>query len=162
MLFKGGAHLEQTAGLKVIAFDKTGTLTTGSPSLMAVKARPGVDENEPLRLAAAAEARSEHPLGSAIVKAAQERGLELPSATEFQAIPGQGVEANIGDQTIWIGNERLFQERRVHIPQELLRQVREMEADGQIEGLSDLILSHPPFSPSGREKGAPHSKERCA
>ncbi|MGE5222937.1 MAG: heavy metal translocating P-type ATPase [Omnitrophica WOR_2 bacterium] len=131
VLFKGGAHLEQTANLKVIAFDKTGTLTTGSPALMAVLPRPGIDEKEILRISAAAEARSEHPLASAIVKAAQKRGLDLPTATEFQAVPGQGVEANVGDQAVWIGNERLFDERRVRIPDDLRNQVRELESSGQ-------------------------------
>jgi Cd2+/Zn2+-exporting ATPase len=138
VLFKGGAHLEQTANLKVVAFDKTGTLTTGSPTLNEIVPFGSVTSEDILRLAAAAEARSEHPLASAIVKAAEERGISIPSATDFQAIPGQGVEANVevegdgrGPVSVWIGNERLFEERRVHIPEELLERARDLEKGGQ-------------------------------
>lgn len=131
VLFKGGIYLEQTANLKVIAFDKTGTLTNGTPSLTAILPRPGVSEEELLRLVAATEARSEHPLAGAIVNEAKERGLDLPTARDFQAIPGQGVEANVEEKFIWIGNERLFDERRVRIPEELRQKAREFENKGQ-------------------------------
>jgi Zn2+/Cd2+-exporting ATPase len=131
ILFKGGVHLEQTSTIKVVAFDKTGTLTTGAPSLIALLPRDGVTEDELLRLAAAAESRSEHPLASAILKAAAQRNLELPAATEFQAIPGQGVEANVEEMAVWIGNERFFDERRVRIPVELRNQARQLEENGQ-------------------------------
>lgn len=131
ILFKGGIHLEQTANLKVIAFDKTGTLTSGCPTLSRLVPMQGVDEDELLRLAAAAEARSEHPLAKAILNAAEARQLHLPPATSFQAIPGQGVEANIEGQVVWIGSERLFDERRVRIPATLLTQARLMEESGQ-------------------------------
>ncbi len=131
VLFKGGAHLEQTAGLKVVAFDKTGTLTTGTPTVVALRTFDGISEQDLLRLAGAAEARSEHPLASAVVKAAETHSLALPTATEFQAIPGQGVEANVDGRTLWIGNERLFNERRIRVPSDILVQVREMENAGQ-------------------------------
>jgi Cd2+/Zn2+-exporting ATPase len=131
VLFKGGAHLEQTAGLKVVAFDKTGTLTSGQPALISTYTRAEVSEAEMLCIAAAAEARSEHPLAKAIVNAAQERKIDLPASSEFQAIPGQGVDAMVEGQTVWIGNERLFNERRVRIPDDLLEKIRSMEAAGQ-------------------------------
>ncbi len=131
VLFKGGAHLERTANLKVIAFDKTGTLTNGTPVLTAALPGEGVSEEELLRLAAATEARSEHPIAGAIVKAAQSRGLNLPTSADFRAIPGQGIEARVEDQTVWIGGERLFAERRVPIPTELLAQARHLEQNGQ-------------------------------
>ena len=131
ILFKGGIHLEQTAHIKVVAFDKTGTLTTGSPTLHHILPYHGASEEEMLRLAAAAEARSEHPLSRAIVKTAEERRLRLPEATDFQAIPGQGVEANVEGRPVWIGSERLFNERRVHIPADLVEQARRVEDEGQ-------------------------------
>lgn len=131
ILFKGGVHLEQTSTIRVVAFDKTGTLTTGTPQLASLLPRKGVRDVELLRLAAAAESRSEHPVASAVLRAAQERGIELPTATNFQAVPGQGVEAHVEGQAVWIGNERLFDERRVRIPQELREQVRRIEAQGQ-------------------------------
>jgi Zn2+/Cd2+-exporting ATPase len=131
VLFKGGAHLEQTAGIKVVAFDKTGTLTTGEPSISSVVSLNGTTESELLRIAASVEARSEHPLATAIVHAAKERGLSLGTATEFQAIPGQGVEANLNGRAVWIGNTRMFNERRIAIPQEVLENINEFEAKGQ-------------------------------
>ncbi len=131
ILFKGGVYLEQTANLKVVAFDKTGTLTSGQPHLNQAIALPGRNEAELLRTAAAAEARSEHPLARAIVKAAEERGVAIPLATDFQAIPGQGVEANVEGQQVWIGSDRLFNERRVRIPEQLQSQARQLEQAGQ-------------------------------
>lgn len=131
ILFKGGIHLEQTALLKVIAFDKTGTLTTGMPELMTISARTGVRKEELLRMAAAAEFRSEHPIAGAVVKAAQERGIEIPSANDFQAIPGQGVQARIEGQSVQIGNQRFFDERRTAIPVGLREEVRSLENQGQ-------------------------------
>lgn len=131
VLFKGGVHLEQTAGIKAVAFDKTGTLTTGSPSLTALHPLGNTSENELLGIAAAIESRSEHPLASAIVQAAKERDIVLSDAAEFQSISGQGVEACVDDRTVWIGNERLFKERRVPIPQELQVMVHKFENDGQ-------------------------------
>ncbi len=137
ILFKGGIYLEQVAELKVIAFDKTGTLTTGSPTVTALVPWDGVDEEELLRTAAAAEARSEHPLAGAVVRAAQERGLEIPHATAFRAIPGQGVEARVEDRVVWIGGERFFAERGIHIPAEILARVHDLEQAGQT-----VILVH--------------------
>jgi Zn2+/Cd2+-exporting ATPase len=138
VLFKGGIHLEQTANIKAIAFDKTGTLTCGQPGLMIIKPRPGVDEGELLQIAASVEARSEHPVARAIVDGALARGLKPTETSEFQAIPGQGVEARLDGQTIWIGNERLFRERRIRIPADLLADVRQFEEQGQTVMLVNL------------------------
>ncbi len=130
VLFKGGVHLEKTATLKVLAFDKTGTLTTGQPSLTHVFALDG-NSDYLLRLAGAVEARSEHPLARAIVSAAQREHPDLPAATEFRAIPGQGVEARVEGLMFWMGNERLFEERGVPLPASLLARLRELEDEGQ-------------------------------
>jgi Cd2+/Zn2+-exporting ATPase len=131
VLFKGGVHLEQTANLKVIAFDKTGTLTHGTPSLTMAVPWGEHSEEELLRLAAGAESRSEHPLARAIVEAAEERGLDVPSAFNFKSIPGQGIEALVEDSKARIGNERFFTERDIAIPEELLAHVHRLEEDGQ-------------------------------
>lgn len=131
VLFKGGVHLEQTANLKVVAFDKTGTLTTGTPALNQLIPLNDVPKNELLRLAAATESRSEHPLARAIFAAAEAQGIDLPIAIDFQAIPGQGVKANVEGQSIWIGSERLFKEHEFHLPDALLDQARQLEQSGQ-------------------------------
>ncbi|MCZ2126494.1 MAG: cadmium-translocating P-type ATPase [Anaerolineales bacterium] len=133
VLFKGGAHLERTASLKALAFDKTGTLTSGKPSLTEIRVleTAEISEEDLLRLAAALESRSEHPLAQAIVKAAQTRTLAFPQPSSFRAIPGQGVEGVAGGRELWIGNQRLFAERGASVPQGVLEQVRALQADGQ-------------------------------
>ena len=131
VLFKGGAHMERAAELKVVAFDKTGTLTNGTPQLMHLKAAEGVDEGTFLQWVAAVESRSEHPLANAIVQAAQKRGIELPSAVDFRALVGQGVEGKVEGNKIWIGNGRLYAERGLTVPQYLLDEMCSLEDTGQ-------------------------------
>ncbi len=131
VLFKGGIHLEKTAGLKVVAFDKTGTLTTGKPTLQSLHPFGGLTEFEFLQKIASLEARSEHPVGKAIVQAAQARGISLLEATEFRAIAGQGVEGHVSGHLIWVGNERMFAERGVSIPADVHARMNEAEIAGQ-------------------------------
>ena len=131
VLFKGGAHLERTASLKVIAFDKTGTLTLGEPRLQGVFPAEGVSEDEFLRLVAALEARSEHPIARAIVHAAEQRGIVLPEATDFRAVVGQGVEGEVEGGALWAGNPRMFAERGVPLPPDYAEQLRALENQGQ-------------------------------
>ncbi len=131
VLFKGGAHLERAASLKALAFDKTGTLTSGKPALTEIRVLDGTSEDDLLRLAAALESHSEHPLAQAIVKAAHTRTLNFFQPSSFRAIPGQGVEGVVEERELWIGNERLFVERAAPIPPQVLAQVRVMQADGQ-------------------------------
>jgi Cu2+-exporting ATPase len=87
ILFKDAVALEQVASLDTVVFDKTGTLTRGEPEVVAVLAGDGVDEGELLRLSAAVERESEHPLAEAIVRAARDRGLDPPRAESFEASP---------------------------------------------------------------------------
>ncbi|NOH04514.1 MAG: heavy metal translocating P-type ATPase [Chloroflexi bacterium] len=131
VLFKGGVHLEKTATLKVLAFDKTGTLTSGAPKLTGIHSFSSMKEDEILRLAAALESRSEHPLAKAIVQAAHSWTLSLPPSMKFRAIPGQGVEGVVESHHLWIGNERMFIERDVEIPAEILSKANEMQSEGQ-------------------------------
>ena len=130
VLFKGGVHLERAATLKVVAFDKTGTLTRGKPQVVAIKPLAGLTEEAFLRMVAAVEARSEHPLAQAIVSAAQQRKIQLPTATNSRAIPGQGIEGHVENQVVWVGGKRLFFERGVPIPADLAAQVDRMEEEG--------------------------------
>lgn len=110
ILFKGGVYVENAATIKVIAFDKTGTLTKGEPEVTDIVSLDGqTSENELLALAAAVEAKSEHPLAQATVKAAQQRELSWTEATNFEATTGQGVQATVAEQHIWIGNGRFFE-----------------------------------------------------
>lgn len=111
ILVKGGAHLEALAGVDAVAIDKTGTLTEGEPAVSEVVSLDGRAEDDVLTLAASAEARSEHPLGRAILDAARQRALPVNAATEIEAISGQGLRADVAGERIYLGNERLFRER---------------------------------------------------
>lgn len=108
VLVKGGAFLEAATKLRAIATDKTGTLTLGAPFVTENVAFGRFTESEVLRLAAAVDAASEHPLARAIVSAAAEAGLEVPAATEFESIRGYGARAVVGGLKISVGNERLI------------------------------------------------------
>ncbi len=109
ILIKGGEALERAQKLDTIVFDKTGTLTKGEPSLTDVIAIKG-SESEVLKLAAVAEKGSEHPLGEAILKGAKDRGIQVPDAEEFRAIPGRGIEVKYGGKRVLIGTRKLMAE----------------------------------------------------
>lgn len=114
VLIKGGEALEITHQIKTIVFDKTGTITEGKPVVTDILTN-GISENEILALAASAEKGSEHPLGEAIVRGAEEKNLELKSIEEFNAIPGHGIEVKIDGKTILVGNKKLMNEKRIDI-----------------------------------------------
>jgi cation-transporting P-type ATPase D len=100
VLLKSAVVVEQLADTSIVALDKTGTLTRGAPRLTSVAPLAGFDEHRLLQLAAAAEQPSEHPLGRAIVAAARERGIAIPVAGEFRALPGCGVRAVVGQRLV--------------------------------------------------------------
>jgi Cu+-exporting ATPase len=114
VLVKSGVALETAQTIDTIVFDKTGTITEGKPALTDLVAAPGFDEGELLALAAAAERGSEHPLGEAIVRAAESRGLALSGLLSFAAVPGHGVEALVAagegapGRAVLLGNARHF------------------------------------------------------
>jgi Cu+-exporting ATPase len=113
VLFKGGEALERLANLDAVVLDKTGTLTVGRPVLKALRAVAGYREIDVLRIAAAAEERSNHPLAHAIVDFARNKGVTWKPAQEVQIIPGRGLSARVEDFDCLIGNEALFRERSV-------------------------------------------------
>src|SRR5215203_3128540 len=109
ILFKHAMALERSASLDTVVLDKTGTLTRGEPEVVAVATADGVDENEVLRLVAAAEGDSEHPLAEAIVSAAAARGLQVPRTDSFEAVPGHGLLATVDGHRLAVGNARLLE-----------------------------------------------------
>jgi len=111
VLIRSGEALETAHKIKTIILDKTGTLTQGQPVVTDVVATPGFREEELLMLAASAERGSEHPLGESIVNAAKEKNLALTDATEFNAIPGRGIEAKVTGQKVLLGNLKLMQDQ---------------------------------------------------
>ncbi len=116
VLFRKGDALQGLQAVKVIALDKTGTLTAGRPELTDLLVQPGFDEAEVLALLAAAEAQSEHPVAHAITRAAQLRGLTVPDATGFAAIPGYGVQARVDGHAVLAGADRLMRREGVQMP----------------------------------------------
>ena len=115
VLIRNAEALEMMEKIDTIVIDKTGTLTEGKPKLVSISILADLPENEVLRLAASIERASEHPLASAVVKAAEERGLPLSSPTNFQAITGKGVAASVEGREVLIGNLQLMREHGVDI-----------------------------------------------
>jgi Cd2+/Zn2+-exporting ATPase len=116
VLIKGGARLEQLATVRCVAFDKTGTLTRGVLDVVDVIPFGSRSRAEVIELAAALEARSEHPIGQAIVRHAAREQVRMPRAEQFQALPGSGAQARIGDRTVLCGSRRLLRDRGIDAP----------------------------------------------
>ncbi|HEX7886069.1 MAG TPA: heavy metal translocating P-type ATPase [Phenylobacterium sp.] len=108
VLFRRGEALQSLRDVQAVAFDKTGTLTLGRPALTDVRATDGFTESAVLRLTAAVESRSEHPIAQAIVEAAQARRLQLPEASRFEALPGFGAEALVEGRHVQVGADRFM------------------------------------------------------
>ncbi|WNV76955.1 heavy metal translocating P-type ATPase [Geodermatophilus sp. DSM 44513] len=106
VLVRSAVAMEQLGSADLAAFDKTGTLTDGHPAVVDVRTAPGVAADEVLRLAASAEAASEHPIGRAVVRAAGERGLPPVPATGFRAEVGSGVTATVAGRVVRVGAPR--------------------------------------------------------
>jgi P-type Cu2+ transporter len=115
ILIKDAATLEGIGSLQAIALDKTGTLTEGRPALTDVVAADEPREDELLRLVASAERGSEHPLARAIVDGAEQRGIDLGEASEFEAVPGHGLRATVEGRSMLVGNARLLETNGVQL-----------------------------------------------
>ncbi len=130
VLIKDAATLEAIGGLDAIALDKTGTLTEGRPALTDVYANGRLTQDELLRLAASAERSSEHPLASALVEAANGRGLSLGEATLFEAVPGHGLSATVDGHAVLVGNARLLAAHEVPAD-EILERAAMLASEGK-------------------------------
>ncbi|MCJ7690610.1 MAG: heavy metal translocating P-type ATPase, partial [Clostridiaceae bacterium] len=115
VLIKSGVALETAHKIQTIVFDKTGTLTEGKPKVTDVITVEGIEQNYLLQIAASAEKGSEHPLGEAIVKGAEEKSLEFKKVESFKAIPGYGIEVSIDGKKIVLGNRKLMIESKISL-----------------------------------------------
>jgi Cu+-exporting ATPase len=115
VLIKSGDALETTQKVETIVFDKTGTITEGKPIVTDVLTYHEYSENDVLALAASAETGSEHPLGEAIVEGAKERQLTLKEVTDFEAIPGHGIQVTVDGQKLLLGNQKLMRENTIDL-----------------------------------------------
>ena len=109
VLFRKGDALQELRSVEIVVFDKTGTITKGQPELTDLVTAEGFADDEVLALVAAVEARSEHPIAEAIVRAAGERGLSVPAATGFQATAGYGIEAEVSGHRVAVGADRFME-----------------------------------------------------
>jgi len=124
VLIKNAEALERLEKVDTLVVDKTGTLTEGKPRLVVVAPLPGWEEADLLRLVASLEHWSEHPLAAAIVAAAQERGLHVTTARDFQSLTGEGVSGTVGGRAVMLGNAKLF--TRLNLSPDELGQVGEL------------------------------------
>lgn len=138
VLIKGGEALETAHKLTTVVLDKTGTITKGEPELTDVVtvANNGIDGNELLRLAASAEKGSEHPLGEAIVRAAEAKRLILAHTSNFNAIAGHGIEAEVEGHRLLLGNLKLMREREID-----LNNLEESAAQLAAEGKTPMYVA---------------------
>ncbi|MCK6053452.1 copper-translocating P-type ATPase [Moraxella osloensis] len=157
VLIKNAEALESMEKVDTIVVDKTGTLTAGKPELTAIDVQVGQDEDEFLALVASVESASEHPLAEAIVRAAQERSLIIPKATDFNSITGEGVQAVVDGKKVAIGNSKLMESLN-SFDNELSTKADVRRKDGEtvmfvaIDGKAAGIISvADPIKPSTKE-----------
>jgi len=133
VLIKDAATLEGVAAVQVIVLDKTGTLTAGTPQVtdIVLTTDAGLGEDDLLRLVAAAEVGSEHPLSTALVAAARARQLDLPVATAFTALAGRGLRATVAGRVVSIGNRHLLEEGQIALPAPLAAQATRLADAGR-------------------------------
>ncbi|MCL0080864.1 cadmium-translocating P-type ATPase [Peptococcaceae bacterium] len=130
ILIKGGEHLEKACHLDTVVLDKTGTITKGKPILTGIVAAGDLPAAAVLKVAAAVETPSEHPLAQAIVNAARQQNITLLEAVNFQALPGYGVSAELAGQTVLVGTSKLMQKHKIKL-QSIAEQVTTWEEQGQ-------------------------------
>jgi Cd2+/Zn2+-exporting ATPase len=140
VLIKGGVHLENLGSLRVMAFDKTGTLTEGDFKVTDIVPLNGAEPDRLLRVAGAVEQQSSHPLAQTVVRAAREKGLELPPADGLENVTGRGVKSELEGQEVLIGSLKLFHEAGDGpAPDEELVQTMERLEN---EGKTTMAVSH--------------------
>ena len=130
VLFKNAEAIEVMRKVDTLVVDKTGTLTEGKPKLVTVETANGIDESGLLRMAASLERGSEHPLAAAIVKGAQERGIEPVSAESFESVTGKGVTGRVEGHSVSLGNRALMDHIGVN-PGDLAIRAESFRKDGQ-------------------------------
>jgi Cu2+-exporting ATPase len=131
LLVRDRRGLEEARNLNAVVFDKTGTLTLGEHRVVRMETSEGLDPDEALRLAAAVERDSEHPVARAILSSAEDRGLQVPSAKNFEAIAGHGVRARVEERDLQVGGPNLLRKEGIDPELELRRAAEEAAANGQ-------------------------------
>jgi Cu+-exporting ATPase len=131
ILIKDARALETAGRLTTIVLDKTGTITTGRPTIVALQPAPGVEEDELVRTAAAAERQSSHPLAAAVSREARRRHLDVASVENLEVLPGEGVVAEQQSRRLLVGNERLFRRRDIRLPDGAQKELSDQQNSGR-------------------------------
>jgi Cu2+-exporting ATPase len=131
ILVRDRLALEQAREIDTVIFDKTGTLTQGEMGVVGIATAAGVEEDEALALAAAVEGDSEHMIARAIHRTAERRGLSKPTITDFEALKGRGVRANLDGQAVYVGGPRLLEMLELELPENIARFEKEAGEKGQ-------------------------------
>ncbi|MDC7699746.1 heavy metal translocating P-type ATPase [Vogesella indigofera] len=142
MLIRGGEVLERAEKLSCVVFDKTGTLTRGEPTVTDIVPFDGCDELDVLRLAAAVETGSEHPLGEAIVRAANHRQLTLPQASAITGLAGLGIRGQVNGLPVWLGNRRLLAQQGIAtgVADDAMRHLEQNGKTAMLVGYGDKLV----------------------
>jgi len=158
VLIKGGEALENAQRLSTIVLDKTGTITAGKPAVTDIVALAGMPEGELLRLAASAERGSEHPLGAAMIRASEDRGLRPDAPERFVALVGRGIRADVAGHTVILGNAALLGEQNIAVDAALDATAQRFAEDGKtvmyvaIDGnCQGMIAIADPIKPTAAE-----------
>ncbi len=131
ILFKGGEYLEVAHKINAMVFDKTGTLTKGEFQVTDIIPVENIDEKYLLKITASAEKMSEHPLGKAIVKHAEEENVNLSEVEEFSIVKGKGIKAKIEQKLIIAGNRSILEENNITIPQNFIEKIKKIAEEGK-------------------------------
>jgi len=131
ILVRDRLQLEQARKLNVVVFDKTGTLTRGEQGLIDMVTADDLSAQQALAWAVAVEADSEHIIARALITSADDRHIAIPSASNFQALPGRGVQARVNGHTLQVGGPRLLEQEQIEIPAELTGHIKQWGEQGQ-------------------------------
>lgn len=143
VLIKGGVHLENLGSLNAMAFDKTGTLTEGRFGVTDIVPLNSTTPDELVRVAAAVEQQSNHPLAQAVVRAAQEKQLQLPSSGGLENVPGKGVRSSVDGKPVFIGTAQLFSDAGIALDPAVTQAVEQLQQNSRsimIVGYGDRVL----------------------
>jgi Cu2+-exporting ATPase len=131
LLVRERIALEKAKDIDVIVFDKTGTLTLGEHGVVGVHTTHGKNEEDALALMASVESSSEHTLARSVVRAANERGIQIPEVQEFTSLPGRGVESTVDGRKIHVGGPRLLEALEIDAPADLQQNLQDAQKSGQ-------------------------------
>ncbi|SDW94109.1 heavy metal translocating P-type ATPase [Roseicitreum antarcticum] len=158
ILFRKGTALQTLERVRVVAFDKTGTLTMGKPALTDLEPATGFDANTVLALVAGAEGGSEHPIATALIAAARDRGLTLPPVIKTDVQPGLGLRAEVGGKVVLVGNRALLSGAGVVLPDAMVDRAQVLAGQGKtalfaaLDGQAAMVLAvADPVKPGSRD-----------